>query len=69
MSAKAKHVPFRNAKLTHLLQNSLSGSAKCLMFVNVSPTDFHQSKSSLQFAAKANGTEVGPAGKAVKKAA
>ena len=69
MSTKAKHIPFRNAKLTHLLQNSLSGSAKTLMLVNVSPTDFQQSKSSLQFAAKTNGTEVGPAGKTVKKSA
>jgi kinesin family protein C1 len=63
-SSKA-HVPFRDSKLTHLLQSSLSGSAKMLMFVNISPQEKHYSetKSSLQFAAKANAVEVGPAKK------
>uniref|UniRef100_A0A061RJQ6 Kif3c type kinesin-like protein n=1 Tax=Tetraselmis sp. GSL018 TaxID=582737 RepID=A0A061RJQ6_9CHLO len=28
LQQKAKHVPFRNSKLTHLLQDSLGGSAK-----------------------------------------
>jgi len=61
MSAKAAHVPFRNSKLTHVLQSALSGSAKTLMFVNINPTarHHHETLSSLRFAAKVNSTENG----------
>ena len=59
--AKAKHVPYRNSKLTHVLQNALAGSAKTLMFVNVNPAAHQESLSSLRFAAKVGGVEIGPA--------
>jgi kinesin family protein C1 len=69
MSTKAKHVPYRNSKLTHMLANALSGSSKTLMFVNVSPLVSHHSESTsaLKFAAKAGGVDVGPAERKVKK--
>ncbi len=35
--AKASHVPFRNSKLTHLLQSSLTGGSKALMICTLSP--------------------------------
>jgi len=70
MSSSAKHVPYRNSKLTHVLQSALSGSSKTLMFVNVSPSPRHHSEalSSLRFAAKVNNTQVGPAEKKGAKA-
>lgn len=37
LASKAKHIPFRNSKLTRLLEDSLSGQAKSMMFIHVAP--------------------------------
>ena len=39
LASEAGHVPYRDHKLTMLMSDSLGGSAKTLMFVNVSPAD------------------------------
>ena len=57
----AKHVPYRNSKLTHLLAPCLGGDGKTLMLVNVAPEpeSAEESMHSLQFAAKVNAVELG----------
>ena len=69
MVSKSKPVPYRNSRLTHLLSNALRGKSKTLMFVNVSSSAEHhmETKSSLQFAQKVNGCDVGPAARGMPK--
>ena len=53
--ASQQHVPYRNSKLTHLLKESLGGSALCVMLCTVSPAvaSLHESLSTLHFASRA----------------
>jgi len=61
LQKQTKHIPFRDSKLTYLLQNSLGGSCKCVMFCNVSPaaSNFQETNCSLEFALRVNQTKLG----------
>eukprot|EP00741_Cyanophora_paradoxa_P021668 tig00000241_g20914.t1 len=63
LAGKNSHVPYRDSKLTMVLQDSLSGDSKMLMFVQIRPSFEHQSETmcSLNFAMRARSVELGQA--------
>ncbi|KAL3631652.1 Kinesin-like protein KIN-14S [Castilleja foliolosa] len=65
LASKSAHIPYRNSKLTHMLQSSLGGDCKTLMFVQISPNafDYGETICSLNFASRVRGVEHGPARK------
>lgn len=54
-SKKASHIPYRDSKLTRLLQDSLGGNSQTLMIACISPTDrdFMETLSTLRYANRA----------------
>ena len=58
------HVPYRDSKLTFLLQDSLGGDSKTMMFLNVSPATFNidETLMSLKFGVRVRSVIVGPPG-------
>eukprot|EP00051_Salpingoeca_urceolata_P026931 m.479338 g.479338 ORF g.479338 m.479338 type:complete len:909 (+) comp21408_c0_seq1:82-2808(+) len=70
LGAKQKHIPYRNSKLTHLLQDSLGGHAKTLMVVQISPVlkNVQESVCSLNFAQRVRAVELGGAKKTTESA-
>jgi len=55
VEGKGKHVPYRDSKLTRLLQDSLGGNTKTVMVANFSPADYNyeETLSTLRYADRA----------------
>ena len=53
---KKKHIPYRNSKLTYLLNDSLGGTTKTFLIATISPSDsnFEETLSTLKFADRAH---------------
>ncbi|XP_046720357.1 kinesin-like protein KIFC3 isoform X1 [Silurus meridionalis] len=70
LRSRHSHVPFRNSRLTYLLQDSLSGESKTLMLVQVSPLDSNiiESVCSLKFAQRVRTVELGSASSSRRQA-
>lgn len=50
LSTGEKFIPYRNNKLTQVMQDSLGGNAKTLMFVNFSPADYNADETATSLA-------------------
>lgn len=63
LAQKISHVPYRNSKLTQVLQDSLGGQAKTLMFVHINPEvdAVGETISTLKFAQRVASIELGAA--------
>ncbi|KAI1700229.1 kinesin motor domain-containing protein [Ditylenchus destructor] len=55
VDGKSKHIPYRDSKLTRLLQDSLGGNTKTVMIACISPSDnnFDETLSTLRYANRA----------------
>ncbi|XP_054840298.1 kinesin-like protein KIFC2 isoform X2 [Eublepharis macularius] len=71
LRAKQAHVPFRNSKLTYLLQDSLGKGSKTVMMVQISPLEKNVGESicSLKFAQRVCKVELGPASRRIDASA
>lgn len=69
LANKTSFVAYRNSTLTSMLQDSLGGNCKCLMFANVSPAAHNvpESVCTMKYAAEARKVEVGKVSANVKK--
>ena len=63
LARKEAHIPFRDSKLTYLLQDSLGGNSKTMMLVMCGPTKDNSAETvnTLQFGSRAKEVQMGKA--------
>lgn len=63
LDRKASHVPFRDSKLTYMLQDSLGGNSRTMMVVTINPIEnsFDESVHALAFATRVRRIQIGSA--------
>ena len=65
LATNSPHIPYRNSKLTHVLQDSLGGDSKTAIFINCSPaaSNLAETHCTLGFGRNIRKIELGPATK------
>ena len=55
VDGKSQHIPYRDSKLTRILQDSLGGNTKTVMIANAGPADYNldETLSTLRYANRA----------------
>ncbi|GAA5990651.1 hypothetical protein JCM5350_001342 [Sporobolomyces pararoseus] len=59
-SSDNQHIPYRESKLTRLLQDSLGGNTKTTIIATISPTSFEETSSTLSYALQATSIQNKP---------
>lgn len=67
LKKKDKHIPFRDSKLTHLMQEYLSGKSRTTMIVNINPENSNETVCSLRFATKVSECNLGHTNRNINK--
>merc|ERR1719345_553934 len=62
VDGKSSHIPYRDSKLTRLLQDSLGGNTKTMMIANIGPADynFDETMNTLRYASRAKNIQNKP---------
>jgi kinesin family protein 3/17 len=60
--SRATYIPYRDSKLTRLLQDSLGGNTKTVMIANVGPADYNydETMNTLRYASRAKNIQNKP---------
>lgn len=67
MKKNDHHIPFRDSKLTHLMQDYLTGKSRTSMIVHINPENINESVCTLRFAVKVSECVLKAANKDVTK--
>jgi hypothetical protein len=62
VDGRSTHIPYRDSKLTRLLQDSLGGNTKTVMIAAISPADYNydETLSTLRYASRAKNIQNKP---------